>query len=112
MQVQDSWKHAQPSMRGCIAVLSGLFNGLFITLVKLESRWKGENIWLVEMVVSCLVMPTPMVFFSSSGWWRTLGQVPRFATMSALLFGLPGSFARSVLARVSIILALRSQKQT
>ncbi len=50
-----------------LAVLSGLFNGLFITSVKLESRWKGENIWLVEMVVSCLVMPTTMVFFSSSG---------------------------------------------
>ncbi len=50
-----------------LAVLSGLFNGLFTTPVELEPRWKWENIWLVEMVVSCLVMPTPMVSSAHQG---------------------------------------------
>ena len=41
-----------------LAMRLGLFNGLSTAPVKFESRWRWENIWPVEAVVSCLVMPT------------------------------------------------------
>ena len=75
-----------------LAVLSGLCNGLFTTPMKLESRWKLENLWLVFIVVACLVMPTAVVAFGSPGWLRILSQAPRYAIVSALLFGFVWGF--------------------
>ena len=75
-----------------LAVLSGLFNGLFTTPMRLEARWKWENIWIVFIVVSCLVMPTAMVSFSSPEWVWIVGQAPRYALLSAVLFGFAWGF--------------------
>ena len=54
-----------------LAVLSGLCNGLFTTPMKLESRWKWENIWFTFILVACLLMPAALVF-SSAGWSTAL----------------------------------------
>lgn len=75
-----------------LAVLSGLFNGLFTTPMRLEARWKWENIWIVFIVVSCLVMPTAVVWFSSPEWMRILGEAPRAAVLSAVMFGFSWGF--------------------
>jgi L-rhamnose-H+ transport protein len=75
-----------------LAVLSGLFNGLFTTPMRLEMRWQWENIWIVFIVVSCLVMPAAMVTFSSPEWVRILGQAPRYAVLSAVMFGFGWGF--------------------
>lgn len=75
-----------------LAVLSGLFNGLFTTPMKLEPRWRWENIWMVFIVVACLVMPIAMVLSGSSGWLRVLAQAPRYAVLAALLFGFAWGF--------------------
>jgi len=86
-----------------LAMLSGLFNGLFTTPVKFESRWRWENIGLVEVVVSCLAMPSAVVSFCASGFFRVLGQTPGYGVVAALLFGLLAVLARSVLAGASIL---------
>jgi L-rhamnose-H+ transport protein len=70
-----------------LVVLSGLFNGLFTTPMRLETRWKWENTWAVFIVVACLIMPAAMVSFGSSEWLRILGEAPRFAVLSAVMFG-------------------------
>ena len=75
-----------------LVVLSGLFNGLFTTPVKLESRWKWENIWLIEVVVSCLLMPAAFVFPVSFTWLKILPQTPRYAVVAALSFGFAWGF--------------------
>jgi len=75
-----------------LAVLSGLFNGLFTTPMRLEARWKWENTWIVFIVVACLIMPAAMVSFSSPGWLRVLGEAPRYAVLSALIFGFSWGF--------------------
>ena len=67
------------------ALLPGLFNGLFTTPVKFELRWSWENIGLVEVVVSCLAMPSAVLSFSASGWFRVLGQAPGYGVVAALL---------------------------
>src|SRR5438552_2028490 len=54
-----------------LAVVSGLCNGLFTTPMKLESRWKWENIWFTFILVACLLMPAALVF-SSAGWSSAL----------------------------------------
>lgn len=75
-----------------LTVMSGLFNGLFTTPMKLERRWKWENIWLVFIIVACLVMPIAVVSFSSSGWFRVLRQAPLYAVLAALIFGFAWGF--------------------
>lgn len=75
-----------------LAVVSGLFNGLFTTPMRLEDRWKWENIWIVFIVVACLIMPAAMVLLGSPGWLRILGEAPRYAVLSAVLFGFSWGF--------------------
>jgi L-rhamnose-H+ transport protein len=75
-----------------LAILSGLFNGLFTTPMKLEHRWKWENIWLVFIIVACLVMPLGIVFSDSPGWFGVLRQAPRYAVLAALIFGFAWGF--------------------
>ena len=75
-----------------LAVLSGLFNGLFTTPMRLETRWKWENTWIVFIVVACLIMPMAMVSFSSPEWLRILSEAPRFAVLSAVMFGFSWGF--------------------
>jgi len=75
-----------------LAMLSGLFNGLFTTPLRLERRWKWENTWIVFIVISCLVMPTAMVSFSSPEWLTILGEAPRYAVLSAVMFGFSWGF--------------------
>jgi ribose/xylose/arabinose/galactoside ABC-type transport system permease subunit len=44
-----------------LAVVSGIFNGLFTAPMKMIPGWKWENIWLVFIVTACLLMPAGMV---------------------------------------------------
>ena len=73
------------------AVLSGLCNGLFTAPMKLESRWKWENIWFIFIIVACLLMPAALVF-SSAGWSTALMRAPHDAVLAALLFGFAWGF--------------------
>ena len=75
-----------------LAVLSGLFNGLFTTPLRLEANWKWENTWLIFIVVACLIMPTAMVAFCSPEWLRVLSAAPRYAVLSTVLFGFGWGF--------------------
>jgi L-rhamnose-H+ transport protein len=75
-----------------LAVLSGLANGLFTAPMKVIPRWKWENIWLVFILTSCVVMPTAVV-------WATIGdprvvyaRAPLAALFSALGFGYAWGF--------------------
>jgi len=74
-----------------LAVLSGLCNGLFTTPMKLESRWKWENIWFTFILVACLLMPAALVF-SSAGWSTALMRAPRYSVVAALTFGFAWGF--------------------
>ncbi len=74
-----------------LALLSGLCNGLFTTPMKVESRWKWENIWLTFIVVACLVMPAAMVF-SSGASIRVLSRAPGSAVLFAISFGFAWGF--------------------
>jgi len=74
-----------------LAVVSGLCNGLFTTPMKLESRWKWENIWFTFILVACLLMPAALVF-SSAGWSSALMRAPRYSVGAALSFGFAWGF--------------------
>ena len=74
-----------------LAVVSGLCNGLFTTPMKLESRWKWENIWFTFILVACLLMPAALVF-SSAGWSSALMRAPRYSVVAALSFGFAWGF--------------------
>lgn len=74
-----------------LAVLSGLCNGLFTTPMKIEAHWKWENIWLIFIIVSCLLMPAAMVL-PAAGWFVTLLRAPHYAVLAALSFGFAWGF--------------------
>ena len=75
-----------------LAVLSGAFNGLFTTPMRLETRWKWENTWLLFIVVACLVMPLAIVLVSVPQWKVLLSQAPASALYAALGFGFAWGF--------------------
>lgn len=70
-----------------LAIFSGICNGLFTAPMKLMSRWKWENIWIVFIVVSCLVMPVSVVTSSAPNWTNLLSAAPSGALAAALGFG-------------------------
>jgi L-rhamnose-H+ transport protein len=70
-----------------LAVISGLCNGVFTAPMKLESRWKWENIWLVFILTACVAMPWTMVWTTVPGFAGVLAAAPRAAVYAACLFG-------------------------
>jgi L-rhamnose-H+ transport protein len=74
------------------AVLSGAFNGLFTAPMKMQPRWKWENLWGVFIVVACLIMPITIVAASVPGWWELLAGSPNGAVAVALGFGFAWGF--------------------
>jgi L-rhamnose-H+ transport protein len=75
-----------------LAVLSGACNGLFTTPMKMQPRWKWENLWLVFIVVACLAMPIAIVMSSVPGWTQLVSRAPRGALTAALAFGFAWGF--------------------
>lgn len=70
-----------------LAVLSGICNGLFTAPMKLERRWKWENIWMVFILTSCVVMPVAMLQITAPGFSRILALAPPGAVLAACVFG-------------------------
>ena len=70
-----------------LAVLSGVCNGLFSAPMKLEKRWKWENIWFGFILVACVVMPLAIVLLSVPGWREIYSASPSNSLLSAVLFG-------------------------
>jgi L-rhamnose-H+ transport protein len=75
-----------------LAVLSGLANGLFTAPMKVIPRWKWENIWLVFILTSCLVMPSAVVFSTIGDPRAVFVRTPPPALASALGFGFAWGF--------------------
>lgn len=74
------------------ALLSGVANGLFSAPMRVIPSWKWENIWLVFIIVSCLVMPVAMVVPAVDSLSAVLGALPGPAVRIALAFGFAWGF--------------------
>ena len=70
-----------------LAALSGVCNGLFSVPMKLESKWKWENIWFGFILVACILMPISIVFLTVPGWKQILASSPVNAIIYAVVFG-------------------------
>jgi hypothetical protein len=81
-----------------LAILSGVCNGLFSAPMKLETRWKWENIWFGFILVACVAMPLALVLFSVPRWHEIYSASPSNSLLCAVLFGFCGALARFVLA--------------
>jgi L-rhamnose-H+ transport protein len=75
-----------------LAALSGTCGGLFAVPMKVEKRWKWENIWFVFIVVACLIMPAAFVFPAVPSWCEVVATAPSSATSSALSCGFAWGF--------------------
>ena len=75
-----------------LAVLSGACNGLFTAPMKLQSRWKWENTWLVFIIVACLAMPLAIVLPKVPDLTQVFTGSPRNAVLAALGFGFAWGF--------------------
>lgn len=70
-----------------LASVSGLCNGLFTAPMKTIPHWKWENIWLIFIITSCLVMPCAIVWTTIADPAAVIGQAPTPAVAAALAFG-------------------------
>ena len=84
-----------------LAIVSGIFNGLFTTPMKLIPRWKWENIWLVFILTACLAMPSAMALVLGIDVMAVLDRVPGTVTTIALAFGFAWGFG-SILFGLSV----------
>jgi L-rhamnose-H+ transport protein len=84
-----------------LAAVSGIFNGLFTTPMKMIPSWKWEHIWMVFIVTACLIMPIGMVFFMVPDISAIFSASPGNAIASALLFGFVWGFG-SILFGLSV----------
>jgi L-rhamnose-H+ transport protein len=75
-----------------LATMSGVCNGLFTAPMKLEKRWKWENIWLAFIVVACLIMPAVFVWGAHTNLAQVLAGAPRGAVIAAIVFGFAWGF--------------------
>jgi L-rhamnose-H+ transport protein len=75
-----------------LAVLSGACNGLFTAPMKLQSRWKWENTWLVFILVACLAMPLVIVLPAVPDVMSIFSRSPPNAVLAALGFGFAWGF--------------------
>jgi len=75
-----------------LALLSGLCNGLFTAPMKLQSRWKWENTWLIFIVVACIVMPFLIVLPAVPNVRDVFARSPQGAVIAALAFGFAWGF--------------------
>jgi hypothetical protein len=75
-----------------LAVLSGICNGLFTAPMKMASRWKWENTWLVFILVACWAMPVTMVLALTPSFPAILAHAPSGAVAAAAIFGFVWGF--------------------
>lgn len=75
-----------------LACLSGLCNGLFTAPMKLIPRWKWENIWLLFILTSCVLMPLIITALTIPDPGELAGRAPRGAIAAALAFGFAWGF--------------------
>jgi len=75
-----------------LAALSGACNGLFTAPMKLQSRFKWENTWLVFILVACIAMPMIIVSSTVPQWPQLFSQAPSGAVLAALAFGFAWGF--------------------
>ena len=75
-----------------LALLSGLCNGLFTAPLKLPSRWKWENTWLVFILVACIAMPFCIVLPAVPNVREVFARSPQNAVIAALAFGFAWGF--------------------
>lgn len=75
-----------------LAVLSGACNGLFTAPMKLPSRWKWENTWLVFIVVACIAMPLAIVLPAVPNLTQVFSRTPQNALLAAVGFGFAWGF--------------------
>ena len=83
------------------AFLSGVANGLFTTPMKLIRGWRWENIWLLSIVTSCVVMPPLVVGLWPGELAATLRALPVGPLRAALGFGFFWGFG-SILFGLSV----------
>jgi L-rhamnose-H+ transport protein len=75
-----------------LAVLSGAANGLFTAPMKLRSRWKWENTWLVFIIVACIAMPLAIVVPAVPDLMQVFSRSPQNAVLAAVGFGFAWGF--------------------
>jgi L-rhamnose-H+ transport protein len=75
-----------------LAIVSGIANGLFPVPMKRITGWQWENIWLVFIVISCLLMPAAAALSLGVDLPLVLRLSPGSATRAALAYGFAWGF--------------------
>jgi L-rhamnose-H+ transport protein len=83
---------ANLTMGIAFAIVSGLMNGTFTLPMRFLGRWSWENVWVLFVIVSCVVMPVAIAWITFPGFMHTLGRAPTRAVLLALVTGFTWGF--------------------
>jgi len=75
-----------------LAILSGLMNGSFTLPMRYLGRWEWENVWILFIVSSCLLLPVAIVAATAPQSWTILLSIPAHAFWIAALTGFAWGF--------------------
>jgi L-rhamnose-H+ transport protein len=70
-----------------LVLLSGICNGLFTVPLKLETRWRWENVWFIFIVTSCVALPWIVLQLTTPAYRNILLSAPPESVTSACVFG-------------------------
>lgn len=75
-----------------LAILSGVMNGLFTLPMRFLGRWNWENVWILFIIVSCLILPVLVLSATAPQAWGLLPGAPTHALFAATLAGFAWGF--------------------
>lgn len=66
-----------------LAILSGLMNGSFTLPMRFLGRWEWENVWILFILGSCLIMPAVILTAIAPQSWTVIAHAPKHAVWIA-----------------------------
>jgi L-rhamnose-H+ transport protein len=75
-----------------LAILSGLMNGSFTFPMRFLGRWQWENVWILFIISSCLLLPLVVVSITAPDSWIILAGAPAGALCIACATGFAWGF--------------------
>lgn len=74
------------------AIVAGIMGGSFALPMKYLGRWSWENVWVVFILISCVLMPALFAWVTVPTWRQVILSAPRSAVAAAALSGFAWGF--------------------
>ena len=74
------------------AIIAGMMNGVFTLPMRYMGRWSWENVWVLFILISCVILPIVIAWITVPDFARVIAQAPPRAVMFACVSGFAWGF--------------------